>query len=106
MEKEKLPNSTLILVFGIISIVSCCCYGLGLIFGITGLVLSKKATAQFIESPELYTGYSNVKTGRVLSIIGIVLSILYLVVVIGIYAVLGEEKLLELQQEMLQNNSI
>jgi len=106
MEKEKLPNSTLILVFGIVSIVSCCCYGLGLIFGITGLVLSKKATAQYVESPELYNGYSNVKTGRILSIIGIVLSVLYLIVVIGIYAVLGEEKLLELQQEMLQNNSI
>ena len=35
MEQQKLPNATLILVFGIISIVTCCCYGIiGLIFGV------------------------------------------------------------------------
>ena len=44
MEQQKLPNSTLILVFGIISIVTCCCYGiLGLIFGIIAVVLANKA---------------------------------------------------------------
>ena len=75
MEQQKLPNSTLILVFGIVSIVTCCCYGvLGLIFGIIAVVMAKKATALYMESPELYTGYNNVKTGRILAIIGIVLN--------------------------------
>ncbi|MGB0789195.1 MAG: DUF4190 domain-containing protein, partial [Marinirhabdus sp.] len=48
MEQQKLPNATLILVFGILSIVTCCCYGvLGLIFGIIAIVMAKKATATY-----------------------------------------------------------
>ena len=43
MEKRELPNSTLILVFGILSIIGCCCYGIpGVIFGIIVLVMSKR----------------------------------------------------------------
>lgn len=28
MEQQKLPNATIILVLGILSIVTCCCYGI------------------------------------------------------------------------------
>ena len=92
MEQQKLPNSTLILVFGIVSIVTCCCYGIiGLIFGIIALVMSKKATAVYLENPEQYSGYQNVKTDKILSIIGIILSILYLIYIIWIFATLGTE---------------
>ena len=35
MEKQKLPNATAVLVLGIASILTCCCYGIiGLILGI------------------------------------------------------------------------
>lgn len=72
MEQQKLPNATLILVFGIISIVTCCCYGiLGLIFGIIALILANKATKLYKENPEIYEGFNNVKTGKILAIIGI-----------------------------------
>ncbi|GGG49124.1 hypothetical protein GCM10011414_18670 [Croceivirga lutea] len=92
MEQQKLPNSTLILVFGILSIVTCCCYGIiGLILGIVALVLSKGATRIYQENPELYTGYSNVKTGKVLAIIGIILSVLYLLLSIWAISVFGLE---------------
>ncbi|GMN09390.1 hypothetical protein MTsPCn9_01540 [Croceitalea sp. MTPC9] len=92
MEQQKLPNSTLILVFGIISIVTCCCYGIiGLIFGIIAIVLAGKATTLYKESPELYTGFSNVKTGRILAIIGIVLNILFIIYIIWIYSTFGWE---------------
>ena len=92
MEQQKLPNSTLILVFGIVSIVTCCCYGiLGLIFGIIAMVMAKKATAVYLENPEQYTGYSNVKTGKILAIIGIILNVLYLIWTIYLFATLGFE---------------
>lgn len=75
MEKRELPNSTLILVFGILSIVGCCCYGiLGVVFGIIALIMSKRAMEIYYADPELYIGYQNVKTGRILAIIGLVLS--------------------------------
>ncbi|MBZ0327450.1 MAG: DUF4190 domain-containing protein [Altibacter sp.] len=103
MEKQKLPNATLILVFGIISIVTCCCYGvLGLIFGIIAMVMAKKATAVYMENPEQYTGYQNVKTGKILAIIGIILNVLYLGYVIFLFATLGTDGILNMNQELLE----
>ncbi|WP_431136624.1 CCC motif membrane protein [Psychroserpens mesophilus] len=101
MEKQKLPNSTLILVFGILSIVTCCCYGvLGLILGIITIVLAKKATALYAENPELYSGFQNVKTGKILAIIGIVLSVLYLIMTIWAVSTFGWETMQD--QELMQ----
>ena len=104
MEQQKLPNSTLILVFGILSIVTCCCYGvLGLIFGIIAIVMAKKAKATYLAAPEQYSGFQNVKTGRILAIIGIVLSALYLVYTVYLFSTLGAEGIQEMQREMLEN---
>lgn len=103
MEKQTLPNSTLILVFGILSIVTCCCYGiLGLIFGIVALVLAKTAKQTYMAEPELYTGYNNVKTGRILAIIGIVLSGLYLLLNIVLIAIYGWDGMQEMVMESMQ----
>ncbi len=101
MEQQKLPNSTLILVFGILSIVTCCCYGfIGLILGIVALVLANKATQVYAENPEAYTGLSNVKTGKILAIIGIILSALYLIFVIVMVATFGWDTMQD--QELMQ----
>ncbi len=105
MEKQKLPNSTLILVFGILSIVTCCCYGvLGLILGVITIVLAKKATALYAENPELYSGFQNVKTGKILAIIGIILSALYLIMTIWMISTFGWETMQDqqLMQERIQ----
>ncbi len=102
MEQQKLPNSTLILVFGIISIVTCCCYGvLGLIFGIIALVMAKKATQTYLASPEQYTGYQNVKTGKILAYIGIALNVIYLIYVIWLFATLGMDGVMNMNQQWM-----
>lgn len=74
--QTELPNATLIMVFGILSIVFCTL--LGLIFGIISLTMSTRAMRDYEENPQKYTSssYSNVKTGRICSIIGISLSAL------------------------------
>lgn len=106
MEKQQLPNATLILVFGIISIVTCCCYGIiGLPLGIIALVLANKATALYAADPELYTGFQNVKTGKILAIIGIVLNAIYLLTVIGMYVFIGSEGMQEMQEEWMRGFS-
>lgn len=80
MEKPNLPNSTLILIFGILSILTCCCWGVfGLIFGIAAIVLAQKAKEIYIADPDIYRGYNNVKTGKILAIIGVVLSVITLI---------------------------
>ncbi len=103
MEKQKLPNSTLILVFGIISIVTCCCYGvLGLIFAVIALVMAKKATALYMENPELYDGFNNVKTGKILAYIGLTLNVIYLIYTIWLFATLGTDGIMNMQEEVMK----
>lgn len=103
MEKQKLPNSTAVLVLGILSIPTCCCWGIvGLILGIIALVLAKKDTVLYNENPEQYDGFSNIKTGKILAIIGIVLSAIYLIINIYFYAVVGVEGMQQMQEEWLE----
>ena len=66
---ERLPNATLVLVLGIISIITCICYGQGLILGIVNLVLARNTSRMYQAQPERYTGHRDVKVGRILSII-------------------------------------
>ncbi len=76
-----LPNSTAVLVLGILSIVTCWCIGIpGLVMGIIAIVLSGKSKRLFIENPDKYTegSYKNLNAGRVCAIIGTVLSAIYL----------------------------
>ncbi|MBU3822364.1 DUF4190 domain-containing protein [Flavobacteriaceae bacterium XHP0103] len=105
MEQQKLPNSTLILVFGILSILTCCCYGVvGLVLGIVTIVLANKAAKLYAENPEMYTGLQNVKTGKILAIIGISLSAIYLLFTLWAITTFGWDTMQdqELMQEKLQ----
>lgn len=108
MEKQTLPNSTLILVFGIISIIGCCCYGIaGLIFGIIAIVLANSATKIYMENPELYEGYQNVKIGKILAIIGVVLSAISMIFTAwGLIAYGGFEGLEEMQREIMEDYGV
>ena len=103
MEKQKLPNATAVLILGILSILTCCCWGIiGLVLGIIALILAKKDTALYNENPELYDGYPNINIGRVLAIIGIVLSAIYFIINIYMYAVMGEEGIKDFQQNLME----
>lgn len=90
--KIQLPNATAVLILGILSIVSCCCYGGGVILGIIALVLTSKDMRLFRADPDTFTlgSYNNLVAGRICAIIGIVFSVLslmwyaYLLLVIGI----------------------
>ena len=101
MEKRNLPNATAVLVLGIVSILSCCCYGIvGLIFGAVALFLAQKDLKLYNAEPELYLNYSNLKIGRTLAIIGISLSAVYLVITIYMYVVIGEAGMMEMMENL------
>ncbi len=103
MEKRKLPNATAILILGILSILTCCCWGvIGLTLGIVALILAKKDLALYNENPEIYEGFSNINTGRILAIIGIILSSIYLILNIYMYVVWGEEGIKEFQENLIE----
>lgn len=82
MNQEKLPGASTALTMGIIAIVSaisCCCSPIGLIMSIIGLVSANKTEKLYQQNPDVYYGVDNVRTGKVLSIIGLILSILALI---------------------------
>jgi hypothetical protein len=78
MEQQKLPNSTLVLVMGILSILGCCCYYVpGIIFGIVAIIYGKKDKKLYQSNPDEYTGIGNVNAGYIMGIIGLVLSLIF-----------------------------
>lgn len=100
MEKQKLPNAIAVLILGILSIPGCCFYGVGLVFGIIALVLAKKDTNLYNTNPDAYDNYGNVKTGKILAIIGIVLNVIGILCIVAAVAMFGWEALNN--QELLQ----
>ncbi|RZL66988.1 MAG: DUF4190 domain-containing protein [Pedobacter sp.] len=92
MGYQNLPNATIVLVLGILSIAFCCCYGiLGLIPAIIALVLSKKDKALYELNPSMYTesSFKNLKAGRICAIVGLVLNIISLLYYIAIIVIFG-----------------
>lgn len=102
MENRKLPNANTILILGIASIVTCCCYGIvGLVFGVVALVLENKDSKLYAENPEIYTNHNSLFIGKILAIIGIVLSAIYLMFTIYFLS-LGEEGRKEFQENLME----
>ena len=110
MEKQNLPNSTLILVFGILSIVTCWCYGfIGLILGIIAIVLASKSAKLYQAEPDLYSGYGNVQAGKIMAFIGIILSVATIVGMTMVMNMIGwdalqDPELMQQKLEELQQN--
>ncbi len=78
---RELPNSTAVLVLGIISIVGCFCYGIvGVTLGIISLILAGRATAIYNQNPAQYTvtSFKNMNAGKICGIIGLVISSLWM----------------------------
>jgi hypothetical protein len=110
MENQKLPNATAVLVLGILSILTCCCYGLfGLILAIVGLYLTHKDLIIYNGSPEKFINFSQLNTGKILCIIGVVLNAIMLLYFIWIIKMIGFEALQDpalLQEKLNQLRSI
>ncbi len=103
--KEKLPKSTASLVLGIFSIITCFCYGLpGIILGVIGFMQAKQAIAINNENLDTYEGVGNANAGKIMSIIGVVFGVIYLLVIVGVISYFGWETLQnpELLQEKMQ----
>ncbi len=95
--QQALPNATAVLVLGILSIVTCCCfYGIiSLILGIIAVILSKKDMALYFANAGMYTegSYKNLKAGRVCAIIGLVFSAIIIITCIIVVAIFGVDML-------------
>jgi len=84
---QNLPNSNIILIMGILSIVFCWWHFVslvGIILGIITLVMAHKEMAVYRAHPDRYSlgSLNNVKTGRTCAIIGLTISIIIFVFVL------------------------
>lgn len=92
MNAKSLPNSTAVLVLGIVSIVMCWTLGIiGLACSIIALILFKKDNARYKATPNKYTlaSYKNMKAGQVCAIIGLCLSALVFLYYLFAFIILG-----------------
>ncbi|WP_452598388.1 CCC motif membrane protein [Pontimicrobium sp. MEBiC01747] len=102
MEKQKLKNATISIVLGIVSFVGCCCtsgFG-GLVLSGIALFLAKKDEKTYQENPEAYDNYGQVKTAKIIAIIGLILSVLTIILYIYLKSTGKMEELQEMLEEM------
>lgn len=88
---SRMKNSIAVLVLGILSIVTCFCYGIiGVILGIIALSLSRAEWSAHKANPERFRDgdVSNMRAGRICATIGVCLGGLYSLILI--VAVLDE----------------
>jgi hypothetical protein len=86
--QQNLPNSTPVLILGILSIVLSCWYFsfLGIILGVVGLVLAGKDMSTYQAAPGKFTlsSYNNLKTGRTCAIIGLSVAVVFFIIMMMI----------------------
>lgn len=93
--KGTLPNSTTVLVLGILSIVGCMLYAIpGLICGIIALIMHKKDREMYLSNPPMYEeSFKSSKAGNICAIVGVSLSAVFVLILvvyfIWIFTVLG-----------------
>lgn len=84
---QPLPNATLILTLGIISLISLFCYmPVSFLLAIVTLILSYTESKNYNSNPNLYTShsYTNLKTGRICALVAMALA-----VVMALAAIIG-----------------
>ncbi len=85
------PNANLILAFGIVSIVTCCCCSgiLGIIFAIIAIILAVKSKKEFTRNSDLYdeNTFGKVNAGKTCAIIGLIVGILMFTIAIIVISV-------------------
>ena len=85
VSKVNLPNASTVLTLGILSIVLCWCHGIiGMIMAIIALVLANRDMALYRANPDAYSinSFNNVKTGRTIAIVGLVLAGIFLFIIL------------------------
>ena len=102
MEQQKLPNGILIIVLGIFGYLCCCFAGLGVIPSAIAFYLATKSEKLYKENPELYDNYSQIKTGKIVALIALILCLLMIVRFVYVLTTSDWDVLMEQQQEIME----
>ncbi len=106
MEQQKLPNATMIIVLGIFGYLCCCFGGLGAIPAGIAFFKAKKSEEIYAENPELYDNISQIKTGKIVALIALILSALMMVRWIYVLTTSDWDQVMEQSREMMEQMGI
>lgn len=95
MEQEKLPNGTMIIVLGVLGYLCCCLAGLGIIPSAIAYFMATKAEKIYAENPDGYDNASQIKTGKIVALIAVILNVLAIINVIYSVSTTGWDNLVE-----------
>jgi len=100
--KEKLPNEILIIVLGIFGYLCCCFLGFGLIPSAAAFFLARSSEKLYAANPEVYENVSQIKTGKIIAIIAIVLNLLYIIRIVYVIATGDWEASMQQSRELME----
>ena len=94
--KPELPNSTAVLILGIISLVfglMSCVFGpvfiIALVLAIVALAMSGSGLRTHRQNPGAYSGHGNIQAGRICAIITLCIGGLFILLVLGYLIFVG-----------------
>ena len=102
MEQQKLPNGTLIIVLGIFGYLCCCFAGLGIIPSGIAFYLARQSEKIYAENPELYDNQNQIKTGKTVALIAVILNILMIIRFVYVLITGDWEENMERSRELLE----
>jgi len=81
-ERRNLPNAVLIIVLGIFGYLCCCVLGAGIIPAGIAFFLARQSENEYKENPDQYLNYDQIKTGKIVALIALILNVLMIIRVV------------------------
>jgi len=102
MEHRNLPNATVIIVLGIFGYLCCCFSGLGIIPAGIAYILAIQSQKLYNENPEEFLNYDQIKTGKIVALIALILNVLIIIRIIYVISTVGWDEMMEQSREMME----
>ena len=102
MEKQPLQYSTLIYILAIISLPLCCCGGFGIITAGIAFFIARAELNKFYDNPDAYSNQDNIYTGKIISLVVLIINALYMIYIAYSIYTIGWSELMRQSEEMMK----
>jgi len=100
--QEKLDYEPLIFVLAIIGFPLCCCVGFGAIPAGIAYFIANNELKKCYERTEPYINQNNIYTGKIISLVVLIINLLYILRVAYVIYTVGWDELMEQSREIME----
>ena len=100
--QEKLEYEALIFILAIIGFPLCCCAGIGIIPSGIAFFIANNELKKCFNRKEPYTNQNSIYTGKIVSLVIVIINLLYLAYTFYAIYSTGWDELLEQSREMME----